>query len=166
MSFSFSEGGCAIRKEVFDKVGLFWERLFFGSEGMELSLRVLDAGYDILFYPKSLIYHRASPHARFEGGKREEMTFNHSLLVYLMRYPWWMLMFFLPTKTTAVFFRGLRRGYFKFVFRGFITFLLQVPTILKERDPIQNKTALNYIQLLRQHGPLSWNLSSWLKHKA
>ena len=165
LSFSFSEGGCAIRKEVFDKVGLFWERLFFGNEGMEFSLRVLDAGYEILYFPSSLIYHRASPNSRFEGGEREKMIFSHSLLVYLMRYPWWMLLIFLPLKTGATFFRGLRRGYFKYVFQGWNTFLAQSPAILRERKPIRNKTAFNYLKLQREHGPLSWDLTSWLKYK-
>ena len=68
LSFSFSEGGCAIRKEMFNKVGLFWEHLFFGCEGMEFSLRVLDAGYDILYYPDALVFHRASPQSRIRGA--------------------------------------------------------------------------------------------------
>ena len=46
LSFSFSETGAAIRKEVFDRVGLFWDFLFFGCEGQEFSLRVWDAGYE------------------------------------------------------------------------------------------------------------------------
>lgn len=165
LSFSFSEGGCAIRKEVFNKVGLFWEHLFFGCEGMELSLRVLDAGYDILYYPESLVFHRASPHSRIQGASREEMLFNHTLSVYLLRYPWWMFMIFVPLKTGAVFVRAIRHGYWMSILRGWKDFLLQSPSVLKERKPIRNTTALHYLKLQRQHGPLSWNLITWLKHK-
>ena len=165
LSFSFSEGGCAIRKDVFDKVGLFWEHLFFGYEGMEFSLRVLDAGYDILYFPNSLVFHRASPQSRIHGGEREAMLFNHCLSVYLLRFPWWMLVIFVPLKTGATLLRGARRGYLMHILHGWNDFLRQSPLILKERKPIKNTTALHYLKLQRQHGPLSWNLLTWLKHK-
>jgi len=165
LSFSFSEGGCAIRKEIFDKIGPFWDQLFFGCEGMEFSLRVLDAGYDILYYPESLVFHRASPHSRIQGASREKMLFNHVLSVYLLRYPWWMFVIFAPLKTGAVLVRGARHGYLMSVLRGWKDFLLASPTILKNRRPIHNTTALHYLNLQRQHGPLSWNLITWLKYK-
>jgi GT2 family glycosyltransferase len=63
LSYSFAEGGSALRKKVFDRVGLFWDLLFFGGEGEELSLRVWDAGYKILYYPAAIVYHRVSPRA-------------------------------------------------------------------------------------------------------
>ncbi len=165
LSFSFSEGGCAIRRNVFTKVGPFWEHLFFGCEGMEFSLRVLDAGYDILYYPESLVFHRASPYSRIQGASREEMVFNHTLSVYLLRYPWWMLLVFVPLKTGAVLVRGVRHGYWISILRGWKDFLIQSPSVLRERKPIRNTTALHYLKLQRQHGPLSWNLITWLKHK-
>jgi hypothetical protein len=50
-SHNFSETGCAFRREAVLKAGMFWERLFFGREGEELALRMLDAGYRILILP-------------------------------------------------------------------------------------------------------------------
>ncbi len=166
LSFSFSEGGCAIKKEALNKVGPFWERLFFGYEGMEFSLRVLDAGYDILYYPGSLVYHRASPHARIHSGEREQILFSHCLSVYLARYPWWMFLIFAPLKTVSTFIRSVRHGYLIYIVRGLGDFLKQAISILKERKPIRNQTALHYLTLQRQHGPLNWNIITWLKYKA
>jgi len=165
LSFSFSEGGCAIRKEIFDKIGLFWDHLFFGCEGMEFSLRVLDADYDILYSPESLVYHRASTHSRIQGARREEMLFNHVLSVYLLRYPWWMFLIFVPLKTGAVLVRAARHGYLTSVLRGWKDFLLESPSVLRNRKPIRNTTAFHYLKLQRQHGPLSWNLITWMKYK-
>lgn len=166
LSYSFSEGGCAIRKEVFDKVGLFWDRLFFGHEGMEFSLRVLDAGYNILYYPSSLVIHRASGHSRIEGGKRDRIFFTSCLLVYIVRYPWWLLAIFVPLKTGATLWRAARRGYFIQILRGLVDFLSKLPSVIKERKPIRNETALNYLKLQRQHGSLRWSLASWIKYKS
>jgi len=166
LSYSFSEGGAAIRREVFDKVGLFWERLFFGYEGFEFSLRVLDAGYDILYYPDSLVFHRATAHSRIGGGERDKILFTSCLLIYILRFPWWLMVIFMPLKTGATFLRAARRGYFMQILSGWLDFLKQTPSVLKERKPIHNGTAFDYLKLQRQHGSLRWNLGTWLKYKS
>jgi GT2 family glycosyltransferase len=166
LSYSFSEGGAAIRREVFDKVGLFWERLFFGYEGFEFSLRVLDAGYQILYYPDSLVLHRATARSRIGGGERDKILFTGCLLIYILRFPLWLIAIFLPLKTGATFLRAARRGYFVQILLGWRDFLLQMPSVIKERKPIRNETASHYLKLQRQHGSLRWNLTSWFKHKS
>ncbi len=165
LSYSFSETGCAIRKEVFDKVGLFWERLFFGCEGMEFSLRVLDAGYNILYYPGSIIYHRPKQQSRIGGSERDYLFFRNCLYIYLVRFPWWLFLLFTTLKTGAVFLRGMRKGYLKKVWQAWAEFLEQSPSLMKERKPIRNRTAIKYLNLGRQHGQLRWDLVSWLKYK-
>jgi GT2 family glycosyltransferase len=166
LSYSFSEGGAAIRREVFDKVGLFWERLFFGYEGFEFSLRVLDAGYNILYYPDSLVFHRATAHSRIGGGERDKILFTSCLEIYILRFPWWLMVIFMPLKTGATFLRAARRGYFAQILGGWMDFLIQTPSVMKERSPIRNKTALNYLKLQRQHGSLRWSPVMWFKHKS
>lgn len=165
LSYSFSEGGAAIRKEVFDKVGLFWDRLFFGSEGTEFSLRVLDAGYQILYYPSSLVYHRDTQQSRIGGGEREYLFFKNSLYIYLVRFPWWMFIFFASLKTGAALLRGIRHGYLRRILRGLTELLVEIPSLLKERKPISSETALQYLKLQREHGQLSWNILTWLRVK-
>lgn len=165
LSYSFSEGGAAIRREVFDKVGMFWDRLFFGSEGTELSLRVLDAGYKILYYPSSLVYHRASPQSRIGGSEREYLFFKNNLYIYLVRFPWWMFIFFASLKTGAALLRGIRHGYLGRILWGVAEFILETPSLLQERKPIKTETALRYLRLQREHGQLSWNLLTWLRVK-
>jgi len=166
LSYSFSEGGCAIKKEVFDKVGPFWDKLFFGYEGMELALRVLDAGYTILYYPPSLVLHRASPHARIKGGSRERILLKSCLMVYLLRFPWWMLIVFVPMKTVTAFLHAARHGYFLEMLGAWKDFLLQFRSVMRERKPIRNETAIHYLKLQRQHGPLSRDFMSWIGYKA
>jgi hypothetical protein len=166
LSWSFSEGGAAIRKQVFDRVGLFWELLFFGCEGQELSLRVWDAGYKVLYYPESVVYHRASSQQRVAGKDRDFLFFRNSLYIYIVRYPFWMLILIGPLKIAAVMIRGAKRGYLLEVLRILSEVIRIIPLLLKHRKPIQNHTAFLYLKLQRQQGPLSWSLSSWLKHKA
>jgi GT2 family glycosyltransferase len=164
LSFSFSEGGAAIRKEVFDRVGLFWDFLFFGCEGEEFSLRVWDAGYKILYYPKAIVYHRSSPNASLEKDRDCSNVMN-SLCIYFVRYPWWMFLLLAPLKFGAALFRGIRHGYLWQVLGILPHFMRHLPFLWKHRSPIRNDTALYYFKLLREHGPLSWDLFTWLKDK-
>lgn len=166
LSWSFSEGGAAIRKQVLDRVGNFWELLFFGSEGQEFSLRVWDAGYKVLYYPESVVYHRASSQQRLAGKDRDVLIFRYNLYIYIARYPFWLLFLVGPLKIAAVMIRGMRRKYLFEVFKTLLDVIRMTPILLKHRKPIQNHTAISYLKLQRQQGPLSWSLSSWLKHKA
>jgi GT2 family glycosyltransferase len=166
LSWSFSEGGAAIRKQVFNRAGLFWELLFFGCEGQELSLRVWDAGYKVLYYPESVVYHRASSQQRVEGKERDSLFFKNNLYIYIARYPFWLLILIAPLKIGAVVIRGIKRGYLLKVLKTLFEVAKATPLLLKHRKPIRNHTAFLYLRLQRQQGPLSWGLSSWLKHKA
>jgi GT2 family glycosyltransferase len=165
LSYNFSEGGCAIRKKVFDQVGLFWEALFFGCEGQEFSLRVWDAGYKILYCPQAIVYHRASPQQRMIGGERDYFFLRNALYIYAVHYPWWMLIFFAPLKIGVSLFRGARKGYSRQVLRALVDVARQFPSLYKHRRPISSKTARRYLDLQRQHGPLRWDLVSWLRYK-
>lgn len=163
---NFSETGCAIRKTVFEKAGLFWDRLFFGREGEELALRVLDADYKILYCPSAVVYHRVSPQKRIASSERRYFDFRNSLYIYLVRYPWWLLAWILPLKVAAEMFKGSRNGGLGWVAKALGDVLKNFVGLMKERKPIRNETARMYLQFQREQGSLSWNLSSWMRSKA
>ncbi len=165
LSYSFSEGGCAIRRDVFDKAGLFWDSLFFGREGEELSLRVWDVGYKIVYWPKAVVYHRVSPNKRIAGSERQYFDLRNSLSIYLVRYPLWMMICFVPLKICLTLVKGVRRGGLRDILRALLEVFRQVPALWRQRKPISNKTARYYLSLQREHGPLRWDLISWLKYK-
>ena len=165
LSWSFSEGGAAIRRKVFDQAGLFWELLFFGREGEDLSLRVWDAGYKVLYYPKSIVYHRGSSQKFVIGKERDCLSFKNTLYIYIVRYPLWMLALLGPLKIGALMIRSIKRGYLLDVLKTLFDVAKALPILLKSRKPIRKHTACLYLKLLHQNGPLSWTLSSWIKNK-
>ena len=140
-SFSFSAGGCAIRAEVFDRVGLFWELLFFGGEELDYSVRVWDAGYKIVYYPEAVIYHRVSPQRRVAGAERDCLSLMETLYVYMVRYPWWMLFLFVPLKIGVTSVRATRRHYLRQMLGTLLDVLQQLRNLWKQRRPISNRTA-------------------------
>jgi GT2 family glycosyltransferase len=164
-SFSLCECGVAFRKKVFDRAGLFWELLFFGREGEELGLRVIKAGYKILYYPKAVIYHRASQQKRVIGGDWEYYNLRNCLYIYLVHYPWWLLVIFVPLKIGSSVLKGLKRRYLRRVFRALIDVSRRLPLLFKERRPMTYSFACHYIKLQHEHGILAWNILSWLKFK-
>lgn len=165
-SYSFCAAGGAIRREVIERVGGFSEMMFIYREEDDLSLRVWDAGYRVIYFPEAVVYHRASPRQRANRGRKGYLDLRNSLYVYFMHYPWWMMAFFVPLKITSSVVKGIKGGYVSESFRALLDFIKHLPSLHGQRRPIDNKTARLYLELQREHGPLSWNLASWLKHKA
>lgn len=165
LSYSFCSAGSAIRKEVIDRVGAFWDMLFIYCEEDDLSLRVWDAGYKILYLPEALVYHRASPEKRVTHAKREYFDLRNSLYIYLVRYPWWLLLLFAPLQVGISLVKGIRRGCVRLILLALLDVVRQGPGLWRQRRPISNRTARYYLRLQREHGPLRWDLVSWLKYK-
>lgn len=55
--FLVTGGACLIKREVFDKVGLFDEDYFAYMEDVDLSLRAQFAGFGAVYQPKAVAYH-------------------------------------------------------------------------------------------------------------
>jgi len=84
----FLGGGCAFRKEVVGEVGIYWDQLNpYGSEEFDLSLRILQAGYQILWTESIYIYHYESPSARPSWRRTYSETRNRPW-VALRHLPW------------------------------------------------------------------------------
>ena len=58
------EGASAFRREAFGRIGGYWGPLLLGHEGVDLALRFLDAGYDLLYSPRVHVTHLVAPTAR------------------------------------------------------------------------------------------------------
>jgi GT2 family glycosyltransferase len=60
----FVGAGHAIRREVFEAVGGYDDRLFFCGEELDLCYRILNRGSDIEYMPEAEILHKVSPEHR------------------------------------------------------------------------------------------------------
>jgi GT2 family glycosyltransferase len=63
-TYSFSAAGALARREALRDAGLFWEDLFIYNEEVDLSIRVLKAGYRVIYHPRARVYHTASGEGR------------------------------------------------------------------------------------------------------
>lgn len=83
-TYYFIGAGHAIKKEVYQKTGLYPSDLGkYGGEERDLSFRILEKGYSILYTADVKIYHKVSP-----NGRLQEENFNRyrNQLIVLNRY--------------------------------------------------------------------------------
>lgn len=101
--------GFALRRDIFLKLGGFFTEMFYGPEEVDFSYRVLDAGYDILYYPKVTIRHRTPPQVR----RREKWYYNSirsRILMAMRNLPLWALIPFLFIWHFDLLIRSIKTG--------------------------------------------------------
>jgi GT2 family glycosyltransferase len=80
-----SGGACAYRRKVFDRVGLFDERLEAYYEDLDLGLRAWSAGWRGRYVPGSVVVHRGGWSDRVQRGTR--LTTRNAILVIAKNWP-------------------------------------------------------------------------------
>ena len=80
--------GNAIRRSVIDDVGSYPEDFVYGFEEMDLSFRVHDAGYDILYTPDVVVHHKKSPAARMTDVETQERLVENRIKLAIRNLPW------------------------------------------------------------------------------
>lgn len=142
----FCEGACAFRREVFEGCGLYYERLFFGAEGHDLAVRVLDGGFRVLYYPHVCVLHRAAA----EGRTSERQVYHYSRNFIWMAYKDYRLLdgirFVFPILLMMLYF-AMRTGCFRPFLKGLWAGIRGLPQIRNERTPAKKETLLYWAQL-------------------
>jgi GT2 family glycosyltransferase len=80
LTSTFIGAGHAIRREVFEDCGLYPDDYFYGVEELDLSFRVIDAGYDILYYPQVQVLHKQIPTGRVTNREKWIMSYRNRML--------------------------------------------------------------------------------------
>ena len=63
-TYYFAGGAHAVKKSVMEQLGLYPSDFFYGMEEYDLSYRLLDAGYSIVYSDKVVMLHKESPLGR------------------------------------------------------------------------------------------------------
>ena len=86
LTYYFIGAGHAIRKKVYQKAGLYPKDLgLYGGEERDLSFRILESGYQILYASDIVTYHKVSPDGRMSKEKENFFCYRNQLIV-LNRY--------------------------------------------------------------------------------
>ena len=80
--------GCAmlIKKEVFDKIGLFDEKYFLYLEDLDLSTRAKKAGFKIFFEPSSIVWHYNAGSTGGSGSELQDYFITRNRMLFGFKY--------------------------------------------------------------------------------
>lgn len=78
----------AIRREVFDKVGLYPDDFFYSMEEYDLSYRAINAGFRIVYFPGVTVIHNPSPAGRSTTSSLLALKCTNKIRVAIRNLPW------------------------------------------------------------------------------
>ncbi len=88
-TYSFSAAGALLRTDVLGRVGGFWERLFIYNEEVDLSIRVMRAGFRVVYAPDARVFHRPSCEGRAPGATYFRCQVRNWIWIFFRHYGGW-----------------------------------------------------------------------------
>lgn len=86
-TIDFATGACIfVKREVFEKIGLFNEKYFLYLEDMDFSVRAIRAGFKIIFEPQSIIWHKNAASAGGSGSAVQDYFITRNRLLFALKY--------------------------------------------------------------------------------
>lgn len=73
LTYYFAGGAHVVKKDLFDKIGLYTEDFFYGMEEYDLSYRILSAGFTIAYDDSVAVLHKESPVGRMPNKQKLAM---------------------------------------------------------------------------------------------
>lgn len=136
--FGACAGAALYKKELFEKIGSFDEDFFAFNEDVDLSFRAQLAGFKCLYVPQAIVHH-------IKGGFSDNSTafflgVKNTLNVVVKNWPAKFILLNLPKIIYAqarIFFASLKLGFYTAFSKGYLCFLLQLPTMLRKRKQVQ-----------------------------
>jgi len=150
----FGEGASAFRREVFDVCGLYYEPFFYGAEGDDLVIRLLNGGYRILHAPQVRVGHRASEKGRSSHRQYYFYTRNYVWTAYKDYHLWEGIGYLIPKLLMMLYF-ALRSGSLGSFSRGLWDGVRGLPRVRKDRTPASAAT-IQHLAQLEKSRPNLW----------
>lgn len=83
----FASGCCMfVKREVFERVGMFDEKYFLYYEDNDLSQRAKREGFKIIYSPKAVLWHKNAGSAGGSGSSLQDYYITRNRLLFGMRY--------------------------------------------------------------------------------
>ena len=149
--------GAAYRTSVLNKTGYHLGFLRFMGEESELSIKVMDAGFDIILDGSIRVYHDYDPEKR----SRDSLAIvrYHGVRNDLVRA---VIYFPFPLYIQLVLWRiyshlkfALQHGFLLATIHGYLGFLMYLPAAFRSRKPVGLKVAKRYLELRRFPEPVN-----------
>jgi GT2 family glycosyltransferase len=86
-TYSFSAAGAIVRSDALRKAGAFWEDLEIYNEEVDLSIRIIRAGYRIIYFPLVPVFHCVSCCGRKGSNDYWRLQIRNWIWIYYRHFP-------------------------------------------------------------------------------
>jgi GT2 family glycosyltransferase len=147
--------GALFRAECLNQTGGFFEPLGYYYEEFEISMRVIDKGWRMVFHPEMRIIHYRDPRGRDVRGIRRLISRN-ALLTAIARFPAWMLPAALLSQLIRFTLVGWRSQPLDLSgpFAVIKATMKEMGTVLTQRNAISTRSLRKYKRLAKR--PIVW----------
>lgn len=137
--------GHAIKTEVFKKIGVYPEDYVYGGEELDLSFRVLNAGYKIMYLPDVTVLHKKSLGGRFQKSFEKGKMFENRIKTSIRNLPWKYVFINIITFMALVI---LKHRVNPLIFiKPFMRLSFNLSTLLSQRKVVNKETIIKLKQL-------------------
>lgn len=129
-----SDGAVAFRKEALEQVGFYPDYFFISHEGPDLALRMINAGWKIIYTPEVVVYHGYEQKERV-GWRRYYYDTRNLLWLALRNYTFGYGLKKLLIGWGSLLIYSLRDGYVLYWIKGIMDSFRGIPRAWKDRTP-------------------------------
>lgn len=141
--------GHAIRKSLIDTIGVYRDFSPYGSEEFDYSLRSIDAGFKIVYFPAVVVRHKKSTQGRAPDKELLAVSLKNRLKAAALNLPWISVLSHMIVRSAQKIIQA--RGNFFVLILAYYWFLVDLPYVLKHRSKV-GQEALKRLKEL--NGPL------------
>jgi GT2 family glycosyltransferase len=155
---------CLIKREVIDAIGFFDQSYFMYYEDLDLSLRAWRAGYDLVYEPSSVVYHKHRSTVKNDSNfsfqyhvEKNHLAFvavHFPLFTVFTQFVGLTIRFCMATVFMCIYlfsenltaYEGWRQNY-EARKKALIFFVRNFPSILEKRDRIQQTSVRSFEEM-------------------
>jgi len=147
-----NEAAVAFRSEALRQGGYYYESLFWGGEEWDLSLAMLDAGWELRYHPEPVLHLAPRGLLNHRSDPRHALLIRNRCWIALRRLPPEAALAFTLPRLVLWGLRALRHRYLGDYLRGIGGLLAVLPTALRERRAI-SRAAYRRVRAIQGQRP-------------
>ncbi len=149
-----TEGAAAFKRAVLEITGLYPSSFFISHEGPDLAYRIMNEGYNVIYYPLVSVQHHHAEEGR-ANWRRYYYDTRNLLWLSARNYSLKYMVKWVPIGIGAMLIYAVRDGYLKYWTRGVFDGVMGLKQALHERKPPTKRT-LAIIQEIERHRQGFW----------
>jgi glycosyltransferase involved in cell wall biosynthesis len=145
-----NEAAVAFRAAALAKGGSYYEQLFWGGEEWDLVLGMMDAGYEIRYFPLGVKHLAPRGSLNLRADPRHALLVRNRCWIAFRRLPIVNALGFALPRLALWAVRAARYGYFDQYLAGLASLVRAMPAVLRERVPISARTRARLAEIRHQ----------------